>query len=138
MSSALSMLLLYVYEAHQRHMEVGVGVVILVVMSCFFINMFRAQQFSTEDQAHRIADLAEGMFVPGMQWWAHPDLNPNPNPNPNPDPDPDPNPTPNPNPNQVLALGVAGLPFAGADLNPNPHPNPHPNPNPNPPSPYYP
>ena len=69
-SSALSMLLLYVYEAHQRHMEVGVGVVILVVMSCFFINMFRAQQFSTEDQAHRIADLAEGMFVPGMQWWA--------------------------------------------------------------------
>ena len=116
-SSALSMLLLYVYEAHQRHMEVGVGVVILVVMSCFFINMFRAQQFSTEDQAHRMADLAEGMFVPGMQWWAHPDLNPNPNPNPNPDPNSNPNPnpnpnsnpTPNPNPNQVGGAAVARL-----------------------------
>lgn len=69
-SSALSMLLLYVYESQQRYTEVGVGGVLLIVMSCFFINMFHAQQVSTEDQAHRIGDLLQGMVVPGMQWWA--------------------------------------------------------------------
>ena len=71
------------YESQQRYTEVGVGAVILIVMSCFFINMFHAQQLSTEDQAHRLGDLLEGMVVPGMQWWAHPHPTPTPTPTPN-------------------------------------------------------
>ena len=70
------------------------GAVILIVMSCFFINMFHAQQLSTEDQAHRLGDLLEGMVVPGMQWWAHPHPTPTPTPHPYPYPYPYPSPRP--------------------------------------------
>jgi len=69
-SSALSMLLLYLYESQRRYMEVGIGVTIVIVCTCFFVNMWHAQHVSTLDQADRIGDIVEGMAVPGMQWWA--------------------------------------------------------------------
>jgi len=61
-SSALSMLLLYVYESQRRYMEVGIGITILIVCTCFFVNMWHAQP--------KVGDIVEGMVVPGMQWWA--------------------------------------------------------------------
>ena len=65
-SSALSMLLLYVYESQRRYMEVGVGVTILIVCFCFFVNTFHAQQHAKPE----LGGIVGGMVVPGMQWWA--------------------------------------------------------------------
>ena len=51
-SSVLSMLLLYVYEAQRRYMEICIGVTILLVCFCFFANTFHAQP---EVRAARLA-----------------------------------------------------------------------------------
>ena len=42
-SSVLSMLLLYAYEAQQRYMEIIIGVTILIVCFCLFVNTAHAQ-----------------------------------------------------------------------------------------------
>ena len=62
LNSALSMALLYVYEARRSYVELMIGLTLVTVCICFFWNAARAQPDGVE--------LIEGLVVPGMQPWA--------------------------------------------------------------------
>lgn len=62
LNSALSMALLYVYEARRSYVEVMIGMTLITVCVCFFVNAGRAQP--------DVVEMIEGLAVPGMQAWA--------------------------------------------------------------------